>query len=202
MPSAAERAPSTTSSSSSRRLLSRFTSPFTSRSRNISEFVVETEEPLKQHCPGDVVKGSVKLRIAKPTRVQHIVVCLHGYVQVYRNPGSPGDGYRSARDYLGTGRGKKAGEYFGNGFASLFEDEVVLCGDGRLGEGLYQFQFELDFPDRDLPSSIEVGVKKTRHVWLRLFTDNRAVREGNDMLHGHGHLDPTDYNLPDHAMRS
>ncbi|GAB7358272.1 hypothetical protein MBLNU230_g0422t1 [Neophaeotheca triangularis] len=156
MPSAAERPPSTTSSASSgRRLLTRFTRPFASRTRNVTEFAVEIEEPLKQHCPGDLVKGSVRLRVTKPTRVQHIVVCLHGFVQVYRNPGSPGDGYKGARDYLGTGRGKKSGEYFGNGFASLFEDEVVLCGDGRLGEGLYQFKFELEFPDRDLPSSIE-----------------------------------------------
>ena len=88
-------------------------------------------------------------------RVTHIVVCLHGFVQVYRNPGSPGEGFRANSAYLGTGRGKKSGEYFGNGFASLFEDEVVLCGDGRLAEGTYQFNFELEFPDRDLPSSIE-----------------------------------------------
>ena len=88
----------------------------------------------------------------------HLVVCLHGFVQVYRNPDSPGESFRANAGYIGAGRGKKSGEYFGNGFASLFEDEVVLCGDGRLGEGEYQFDFELEFPDSDLPSSIDVCV--------------------------------------------
>lgn len=101
--------------------------------------------------------GAVNLKVVKPTRVTHVVVCLHGFVQVYKNPGSPPvDGYRANSSYVGTGRGSKTGEYFGNGFASLFEDEIVLCGDGRLGEGVYQFRFNLEFPDRDLPSSISV----------------------------------------------
>ena len=99
--------------------------------------------------------GSVRLRVLKPTRVTHIAVCLHGFVQVFKNPGSPGESVRPNNGYQGTGGGKKSGEYFGNGFASLFEDEVVLCGDGRLAEGSYQFNFELEFPDRDLPSSLD-----------------------------------------------
>ena len=103
------------------------------------------------------MSGSVRLSVLRPTRVTHIVVSLHGFVQVFKNPGSPGEGFRANTNYLGTGRGKKSGEYFGNGFASLFEDEVVLCGDGRLAEGAYQFNFELEFPDRDLPSSIDVS---------------------------------------------
>ena len=104
--------------------------------------------------------GSVRLRLSKPVRVQHLVVCLHGFVQVFKNPGSPGEGFRSNSGYTGIGRGSKSGEYFGNGFASLFEDEVVLCGDGRLAEGSYQFNFELEFPDRELPSSIDVSTSK------------------------------------------
>ena len=155
MPSAAERPSS--SPLSGRRIISRIASPFASKSRNVTDFSIEVDDPHKQHSPGDLVSGSVRLCVLKPTRVTHVVVCLHGFVQVYKHPGSPGEGFRAANGYLGTGRGKKAGEYFGNGFASLFEDEVVLCGDGRLAEGSYQFNFELEFPDRDLPSSIDVS---------------------------------------------
>lgn len=101
--------------------------------------------------------GCVNLKVVQPIRVTHVVVCLHGFVQVYKNPGSPpADSYRTNGSHVGTGKGSKSGEYYGNGFASLFEDEVVLCGDGKLGEGVYQFRFDLLFPDRDLPSSISV----------------------------------------------
>ena len=143
------------SPSSGRRLFNRISSPFGNKARNIPEFEIKADDPHKQYNPGDIVSGSVRLRLNKPTRVTHIVARLHGYVQVYKNPGSPGDAYRANPAYLTTHRGSKSGEYFGNGFASLFEDEVVLCGDGRLAEGAYQFNFELEFPDRDLPSSIE-----------------------------------------------
>ncbi|KAK0282805.1 ph-response sensor protein [Friedmanniomyces endolithicus] len=156
MPPAADRSPSTLSSPlSGRRIISRLASPFTSKSRAIADFYIDIDDPHKQYSPGDVVTGSVRLRVTKPTRVTHIVVSLHGFVQVYKNPGSPGDGFRANAGYVGAGRGKKTGEYFGNGFASLFEDEVVLCGDGRLADGSYQFNFELQFPDTDLPSSID-----------------------------------------------
>ena len=151
MPSGPDRSPV-----SGRTIFSRITSSFSSKSRNIAEFSIELDDDHRRYSQGDVVTGFVRLRVVKPIRVTHIVVCLHGWAQVYRNPGSPGDGYRANKDYLGPGRGKKSGEYFGNGFASLFEDETVLCGDGRLAEGIYQFNFELEFPDRDLPSSIDV----------------------------------------------
>ncbi|TKA48620.1 hypothetical protein B0A54_00756 [Friedmanniomyces endolithicus] len=158
MPPAVDRSPSTLSSPlSGRRIISRLASPFTSKSRAIADFYIDVDDPHKQYSPGDVVTGSVRLRVTKPTRVTHIVVSLHGFVQVYKNPGSPGDGFRANAGYVGAGRGKKTGEYFGNGFASLFEDEVVLCGDGRLADGSYQFNFELQFPDTDLPSSIDVS---------------------------------------------
>ncbi|KAK3677611.1 ph-response sensor protein [Recurvomyces mirabilis] len=156
MPSAGDRTPSALSSTlSGRRIISRIASPFSSKSRSIGAFSIDVTDPHRQYSPGDVVVGSVRLRILKPCRVTHIVVSLHGYVQVFKNPGSPGEGFRANNSYIGTGRGKKSGEYFGNGFASLFEDEVVLCGDGRLAEGSYQFNFELQFPDKDLPSSID-----------------------------------------------
>nr|POE63488.1 ph-response regulator protein palf/rim8 [Quercus suber] len=157
MPPAVDRSPAALSplSSSGRRLISRFTSPFANKPRNVAEFYVDVTDRYRQYSPGDLVTGSVRLRVSKPTRVTHLTVCLHGYVQVFKNPGAPGEGYKAHINHLGGGRGKKSGEYFGNGFASLFEDEIVLCGDGRLAEGSYQFNFELEFPDKDLPSSID-----------------------------------------------
>ena len=139
-------------------MISRLTSSFASKSRSITDFYIEPDHPHRQYSPGDLVTGSVRLRVLRPTRVTHVVVSLHGYAQVFKNPGSPGEGFRATPGYLGTGRGKKSAEYWGNGFASLFEDELVLCGDGRLAEGAHQFNFELEFPDTDLPSSIDVSI--------------------------------------------
>ncbi|KAL1618977.1 ph-response sensor protein [Neofusicoccum ribis] len=136
-------------------LLSRIKSPFGSKARHISEFYIKPDDPHRQYSPGDLISGAVVLKVVKPIRVTHIVVSLHGYVQVYKNPNSPGDGYRSHYSAIATGKGSRIGGYFGNGFASLFEDEVVLCGEGRLGEGTYQFNFELEFPSKGLPSSID-----------------------------------------------
>lgn len=48
-------------------------------------------------------------------------------------------------------------QYFGNGHASLFNDEVTLCGEGRLDAGIYEFNFELEFPRKGLPTSIDVS---------------------------------------------
>lgn len=161
MPATPARNPSNTPStanstpSSGRRLLSRITSPFASKSRKLTDFYISVDDPHRSYAQGDSVTGCVNLKVVQPIRVTHVVVCLHGFVQVYKNPGSPpADGYRATSAHIGTGRGSKGGEYFGNGFASLFEDEVVLCGDGKLGEGVYQFRFDLLFPERDLPSSI------------------------------------------------
>lgn len=147
--------PPTSQRSKNRSLLSKFTAPFNNRNRNIFEFHIQPDDPWKTYSPGDVVKGSVVLAVVKPVRITHLVVCLHGYVKVFKNPVASGDGAEDS-GFLGTGRGRRGGEYLGNGFASLFEDEVVLCGDGRLKEGIYRFNFELDFPQDNLPTSINV----------------------------------------------
>lgn len=154
MPPASDRSPV-----SGRRIFSRLSSPFsTSRTRNVTEFSVNPDDEHRKYSPGDAVTGHVLLRVAKPIRITHLVICLHGFVQVYKQPGSPGEGTPV------IARGKKSAEQAGSGFASLFEDEVVLCGDGRLAEGPYQFNFELLFPDRALPSSIEVRLAQFRIV--------------------------------------
>lgn len=141
----------------SRSLLSRLKSPLQSKTRNFTDFYIQPDDPHRQYSPGDVITGSVIVKVVKPLRITHLVVSLHGYVQVFKNPNSPGDGYRQFTNSLGSGKGKKSGSYYGNGFASLFEDEVILCGEGRLGEGVYHFNFELEFPSKGLPSSIDVS---------------------------------------------
>lgn len=180
-------------------MLSRLTSPFSAKSRSIGGFHIDVEDPHRQYSPGDIVKGSVRLRVLKPSRVTHIVVSLHGYVQVFKNPGSPGEGFRANTAYVGTRRGKSSGEYFGNGFASLFEDEVVLCGDGRLADGSYQFNFELQFPDKDLPSSIDVSAASRL---CESVTNSRIVRARHHHLHDLGNNDTAYHHITDHDLRS
>lgn len=45
-------------------------------------------------------------------------------------------------------------QYHGNGL-SLFQDEQVLSGEGRLEPGKYEFGFDLVFPEAELPISID-----------------------------------------------
>lgn len=137
---------------------SRVATPFTSRKRNLAEFYIETDEPYRQYSPADKVKGCVNLKVEKAVNITHLAVCLHGFVKVFSNARVPGQSVPRDGAPLGTGNGtsKKGAEYFGNGFASLFEDEVVLCGEGRLLPGAYKFKFELELPSKGLPTSIDV----------------------------------------------
>ncbi|PGH03939.1 hypothetical protein GX51_03775 [Blastomyces parvus] len=145
--------PSTPSSARNRSIISKFTDRFSNRTKTISEFYIQLDEPYKAYFSGELVKGCVVLKVVKPVRITHLVLCLHGYVKVYKTAVAPGDVLEES-GFLGPGRGKRNGEYLGNGFASLFEEEIVLCGDGRLVEGVYKFKFEMAFPAYRLPSSI------------------------------------------------
>ncbi|OKL56666.1 pH-response regulator protein palF/RIM8 [Talaromyces atroroseus] len=135
------------------RWVNKLASRFHNRNKNISEFYVQPDDPWRAYFPGDAIKGTVVLTVIKPVRVTHLVVCLHGYVKVFKVTVAPGD-INPEIGFLGPGRGRRAGEYMGNGLATLFEDEVVLCGDGRLKEGIYKFKFELELPPYTLPSSL------------------------------------------------
>lgn len=147
-----------------RSLLSRLKSPLQNKGRNFADFYIQPDDPHRQYAPGEIISGNVILSVLKPLRITHLVISLHGYAQVFRNPNSPGDAYRNYCSTVGSGRGKKGGSYYGNGFVSLFEDEVVLCGEGRLGEGVYHFNFELEYPSKGLPSSIDVSFGQSCHV--------------------------------------
>lgn len=140
-----------------RSLIAKFTTPLANRNKNISDFHIDADDPWRQYGPGDLVKGSVVLTVVKPIRITHLVVCLNGQARVFKNQVAPGEGYAEA-GFLGANRGRRGQEYHGNGFMTLFEDEIVLCGEGRLKEGVYKFRFELEFPKMSLPSSIDVGL--------------------------------------------
>ena len=147
---------STSISSRSRAIFSRLASPLASRTRNLSEFYIRPDEPHRQYAPGDVVKGAVVLTVVKPVRVTHLVVRLHGHVRLFTSTNAPGDGVSPDSGFMGTGRARKGNEQLKQGYTSLFEDEVTLCGEGRLDVGRYEFNFELDFPSKGMPSSIDV----------------------------------------------
>ncbi|KAL9046657.1 MAG: hypothetical protein Q9214_000555 [Letrouitia sp. 1 TL-2023] len=125
------------------------------RPRNISEYFIEPDEPYKTYSPGDRVKGFVVLNIERPTRITHLTICLHGFVQVLKNGRTPGDSTQRWREYLSTGQGKCGEAFFGNGLAALFKDEIVLAGDGCLGSSSYRFQYDLKLPSKGIPSSID-----------------------------------------------
>ncbi|KAI0103169.1 hypothetical protein GGR51DRAFT_256995 [Nemania sp. FL0031] len=132
---------------------SRLAAPLRSRSRNLADFHVRLKEPHRQYSAGDHVQGSVVLSVVKPIRITHLTVALHGYVRAFKNA--------SAAAQLATTNpaialhGGRNGRYHGNGHASLFQDEIVLCGEGRLQPSRWEFQFDLQFPDLELPSSID-----------------------------------------------
>lgn len=109
------------------------------------------------------MKGAVVLTVVKPLRVTHLVVRLHGHVRVFNTATAPGDGISPASGFIGTGRMKKGNEQLKHGHASLFEDEITLCGEGRLDVGRYEFNFELDFPSKGVPSSVDVCAGSLSH---------------------------------------
>ncbi|OBT67601.1 hypothetical protein VE03_03766 [Pseudogymnoascus sp. 23342-1-I1] len=148
--------PTTSSSrlaSSGRSILSRLTSPLRSRTRNATDFHIRANEPHRQYSPGDIVKGIVVLTVVKPIRITHLTVALHGFVRVLKKPTAAGEVITS--DHVVEVTSNKRSQYTGNGHVSLFNDEITLCGEGRLEPGIYEFEFNLQFPSQGLPSSID-----------------------------------------------
>ncbi|KAI9733194.1 MAG: ph-response sensor protein [Claussenomyces sp. TS43310] len=152
-PNASLQASSSPNSTATRSLFSRLSSPLRSRARNLVDFHIRPHDPHRQYSPGDIVKGLAVLTVAKPIRITHLTVALHGLVRVYKGPNGVAD---SSADpgLLPPGSARKT-QYLGNGQASLFQDEQILCGEGRLESGIYEFEFELEFPNRQLPTSLD-----------------------------------------------
>ncbi|OAQ99190.1 hypothetical protein LLEC1_07919, partial [Akanthomyces lecanii] len=155
-PPSVHSATSNTSTSRTSALLSRLNLPsFTrrSRSRNVIDFHIRPDEPHKTYSAGDTVRGHVNIAVLKPIRITHLVVALHGYIHVFKDASAKAKA--SGLPVAPRGGISELPQYHGNGLASLFQDEQVLAGEGRLEAGRYEFGFELIFPDIGLPSSID-----------------------------------------------
>ena len=140
-------------------LIAKCTAPFTSKQSSHVEQEILLDEPYRQFFPGDIVKGAVHLNFPKAIRITHLVLRLHAFVKVISRAKLPGEEIRYDEKFLtaGRGRGRRGMEYYGDGFAKLFEEENVLCGEGRV-ERKYEFHFEMVLPSRGLPSSINVSL--------------------------------------------
>ncbi len=146
------------SSSSTRSFFSRLGLPLRTRgSRNLADFHIRPVDPHRNYAAGDHVRGAVLLTLLKPIRITHLTVALRGYVRVFKGASSATSepAINAVETSAATG-GSSRSKYYGNGHASLFQDEQVLSGDGRLEAGKYEFNFDLMFPSRSLPSSIDV----------------------------------------------
>ncbi|KAI1412559.1 hypothetical protein F5Y13DRAFT_162932 [Hypoxylon sp. FL1857] len=135
-------------------LFSRLTSPLRSRTRNLADFHIRLQEPHRQYSAGDHVRGHVILSVVKPVRITHLTVALHGFVRVYKHAGAGAQLSPVNPAVISHDRNRSV-RYFGNGLASLFQDEQVLCGEGRLKPTRFEFEFDLIFPSKGLPSSID-----------------------------------------------
>ena len=101
------------------------------------------------------MRGAVVVVVVKPVRITHLVVSLHGYVAVLKDPKSVAKAQNVTT--LPPPGSSQQPQYQGNGLTSLFQDEQVLSGEGRIEPGKYEFGFDLMFPKKRLPSSIDVG---------------------------------------------
>ncbi|PTB67094.1 hypothetical protein BBK36DRAFT_28145, partial [Trichoderma citrinoviride] len=127
--------------------------PLRNRNRSVTDFHILCDEPHRKYSAGDHVHGTVFLVVVKPVRITHLVVTLHGFVRVLKDPAGAAKVRNTTT--LPQGGSSSRPQYHGNGFASLFQDEQVLSGEGRLDPGRYEFGFDLVFPDKGLPSSID-----------------------------------------------
>ncbi|KAG5944881.1 hypothetical protein E4U53_006800 [Claviceps sorghi] len=130
-----------------------FQLPLRSRNRNVADFHIRCDEPHRKYSAGDSVRGVVVLAVVKPLRITHLVVALHGYVRVLKDPTSVAKA-QSVTILPPPGSSCRP-QYQGSGVTSLFQDEQVLSGEGRIESGKYEFGFDLVFPDKGLPSSID-----------------------------------------------
>ncbi|KIX00324.1 uncharacterized protein Z518_10463 [Rhinocladiella mackenziei CBS 650.93] len=138
----------------SRSLLACFSNPLGKHARNMFDLAIEPDDPFRVYSPGQTVKGHVILTVSKGFDITHLVIALHGYAKVYKHQVAPGEGL-PAPEGLMNGKGTKGFQYHGNGLASLFQNEQILCGNGFLKKHVYKFAFEVPFPAKSLPSTID-----------------------------------------------
>ncbi|KIW82927.1 hypothetical protein Z517_02170 [Fonsecaea pedrosoi CBS 271.37] len=137
-----------------RSILSFLSNPLGKHARNMFDMTIEPEDPFRVYFPGQIVRGNVVLTVLKGFDITHLVVALHGYAKVYKHQIPPGEGL-PAPEGLINGQGSRGVQYQGNGLVSLFQHEQVLCGSGFLKKQVYKFAFEVPFPSKGLPSTID-----------------------------------------------
>ncbi|KAL7269789.1 ph-response sensor protein [Rhizina undulata] len=129
---------------------------FRSPRRSLADFHIRLQDPHRVYSPTDLVKGSVCLTIERPLTLIHLVVNLIGRVDLYESSST-------GRDNAGGKAWKEwdnDNDYGMCGDEVLCRDEMVLCGEGRLEAGVYEFGFELEFVQvgkmmGGLPSSLD-----------------------------------------------
>ncbi|ETN38392.1 uncharacterized protein HMPREF1541_06427 [Cyphellophora europaea CBS 101466] len=138
----------------SKSILSRFSNPLSKHARNMFDLAIEPLDPFKVYTAGETVKGHLVLTVTKGFDITHLVVALHGYAKVFKHQVTTGEGLGSS-DCVVNGKGTRGFEYHGNGLASLFQEEQILCGSGFLKKQVYKFAFELQFPSKSMPSTLD-----------------------------------------------
>lgn len=136
------------------------------------------------------------MNVTKPQRITHLVIRLHGFVKVANRAKLPGESisYDEALMALEKGRGRRGMEYFGNGFARLFEDETVLCGEGRVS-GQYEFRFEMVLPSKGVPSGIDFEHGTISYLLTSTVTRPTALAPTSSQHRKLGFLEAVDVSL-------
>ncbi|KAH7034845.1 uncharacterized protein B0I36DRAFT_84744 [Microdochium trichocladiopsis] len=152
----------------------RLAAPLRSRTRNLADFHIRLKEPHRKYGAGDHVRGFVVLSVIKPFRITHLTVALHGHVRAFKSASSathlsPIDPGTFSADESSNYR------YHGNGHVSLFKDEQVLCGEGRLQPSRFEFEFDLVFPEKGLPSSIDFERGTIAYILTATITRPTAI---------------------------
>lgn len=127
--------------------------------RTVSDFHIKLDEPHRHFQPGEFVKGCVCVTVEKEFRLTHLVVNLKGKVELYN--GATGGGVHTKRD-----KGTHALDTLDEETSRLCSDEQVLCGDGGLKPGVYQFQFVMLLPGKGLPSSLNVSTISIHSIFM------------------------------------
>ncbi|RPA85633.1 hypothetical protein BJ508DRAFT_179184 [Ascobolus immersus RN42] len=136
--------------------------------RTISDFHIKLEEPHRQFQPGEFVKGSVHVTVEKELKLTHLVVNLKGNVDLFNGP--TGGGVHTKKE-----KGPHVFDTLDEETSKLCYDEQVLCADGSLKPGVYQFQFVMLLPGKGLPSSLNFEKGKIEYKIMATITRPTAV---------------------------
>ncbi|MCJ1400693.1 ph-response sensor protein [Xylographa trunciseda] len=158
-----------------RSVLSRITAPLEAKATNITKYAITLNEPHRCYTPSDTISGYVSFCVTKPVRITHLVINLAASVKIFRkNVGS--DRSLSKKEiFHGVGRGSMEPEYFGDGFAIIFQHENLLCGDATLPRQHYVYRFDIAFPSKSLPSSISFERGKICYQLIATLTRPTSV---------------------------